>query len=55
MIFLYIVNYAHQTEQGAFMAINTFLRDIEILKKEGGIVPSDKMVNYLLNIFNQLN
>ena len=27
----------------------------EILKKEGGIVPSDKMVNYLLNIFNQLN
>jgi len=29
MIFLYIVNYAHQTGQGAFMAINTFLRDMK--------------------------
>ena len=27
----------------------------EILKKEGGIVLSNKMVNHLLNIFNQLN
>ena len=27
----------------------------KILKKEGGIVPTDKMVNYLLNIFNSLN
>jgi AP-4 complex subunit beta-1 len=144
MVFLYIVNYAHQVEQGAFLAINTFLRDMkdpnpkvrglalrmlcsikfkgvyeyfanalydslkdahpyvrktavtallkvfhlnpklitdkdidllyemigdkdplvvmnvlfvlgEILKKEGGIVLSNKMVNHLLNIFNQLN
>ena len=144
MIFLYIVNYAHQAQQGSFLAINTFLRDMkdpnpkvrglalrmlcsikfkgvyeyfanalydslkddypyviktavigllklfhlnpklitdkdidllyemigdkdplvvmnvlfvlgEILKKEGGIMPSDKMVNYLLNIFNSLN
>ena len=29
MIFLYIVNYAHQTEQDEFMAINTFLRDMK--------------------------
>ena len=144
MVFLYIVNYAHQVEQGAFLAINTFLRDMkdpnpkirglalrmlcsikfkgvyeyfanslydslkdahpyvrktavtallkvyhlnpklitdkdidllyemigdkdalvvmnvlfvlgEILKKEGGIVLSNKMANHLLNIFNQLN
>ena len=144
MVFLYIVNYAHQIDQGAFLAINTFLRDMkdpnpkvrglalrmlcsikfkgvyeyfanalydslkdahpyvrktavtallkvfhlnpklitdkdidllyemigdkdplvvmnvlfvlgEILKKEGGIVLSNKMVNHLLNIFNQLN
>lgn len=144
MVFLYIVNYANQVEQGAFLAINTFLRDMkdpnpkirglalrmlcsikfkgvyeyfanalyeslkdphpyvrktavtallkvfhlnpklvtdkdidllyemigdkdplvvmnvlfvlgEILKKEGGIVLSNKMVNHLLNIFNELN
>ena len=29
MIFLYIVNYPHQVEQGSFLAINTFLRDIK--------------------------
>ena len=29
MVFLYIVNYAHQVEQGAFLAINTFLRDMK--------------------------
>ena len=27
----------------------------KILKKEGGIVPNDKMTYYLLNIFNPLN
>ena len=29
MVFLYIVNYAHQIDQGAFLAINTFLRDMK--------------------------
>ena len=28
-IFLYIVNYPHQVEQGSFLAINTFLRDMK--------------------------
>ena len=144
MVFLYIVNYADQVEQGAILAINTFLKDMknpnpkirglalrslcslkfkgayeyfanslydslkdshpyvrktaviallkvyklnpklisdkdidmlyemirdkdplvvmdvlftlsEILKKEGGIVLSGKMITHLLNIFNELN
>ena len=29
MVFLYIVNYADQVEQGAILAINTFLKDMK--------------------------